>query len=70
MSVPAELPEIVKKKEDKNMKSTNEWYFIIKYYAADNHKSLLMALNEIFQSEEEMTEEQFDELEAIFKKEV
>lgn len=52
------------------MKSTNEWYGIIKDYATDNHKSLLTALNEIFQSDDEMTEEQFDELEAIFKKEV
>ncbi|MCI6008993.1 MAG: hypothetical protein MRZ48_02550 [Anaerostipes hadrus] len=52
------------------MKSTNEWYFIIKDYAADTHKNLLTALNEIFQSEYEMTEDQFDELETIFRKDV
>lgn len=52
------------------MKSTNEWYSIIKDYASDNHKSLLVALNEVFQSNDEITEEQFDELETIFKKEV
>ena len=51
------------------MRLTNEWYGIIKDYATDNHKSLLSALDEIFQSEEEMTEDQFDELEAIFRNE-
>ena len=51
------------------MRLTNEWYGIIKDYATDNHKNLLAALNEIFQSDNEMTEEQFDKLEAIFQKE-
>lgn len=51
------------------MRLTDEWYGIIKDYATDNHKNLLTALNEIFQSDDKMTEEQFDELEAIFKKE-
>lgn len=49
------------------MRLTNEWYGIIKDYATDSHKSLLAALNEIFQSDDEMTEEQFDELESIFR---
>ena len=52
------------------MRSINEWYGIIKDYATDNHKSLLAALDEIFQSDDEMTDEQFDELEAIFRNEV
>lgn len=52
------------------MKSTNEWYGIIKDYATDNNKNLLVALNEIFQSDNEMTEEQFYELEAIFSKDM
>ena len=51
------------------MRLTNEWYGIIKDYATDNHKNLLAVLNEIFQSDEEMTDEQFDELETIFQKE-
>ena len=51
------------------MRLINEWYGIIKDYAEENHKSLLTALNEIFQSDDEMTEEQFDELETIFQKE-
>ena len=53
----------------RTMRSTNEWYGIIKDYATYNHKNLLAALNEIFQSDNEMTEEQFDKLEAIFQKE-
>lgn len=51
------------------MRLTNEWYGIIKDYATDNHKNLLAALDEIFQSDDEMTDEQFDELEAIFRNE-
>lgn len=51
------------------MRLTSKWYSIIKDYATENHKSLLTALNEIFQSDDEMTEEQFDELETIFQKE-
>lgn len=51
------------------MKNISAWYDIIKNYATENHKSLLTALNEIFQSDDEMTEEQFDELETIFQKE-
>lgn len=51
------------------MRSINEWYGIIKDYATDMNKSLLTALDEIFQSEEEMTEEQYNELETIFRRE-
>lgn len=51
------------------MKNISAWYDIIKNYAIDTHKNLLEALNEIFQSDDEMTEEQFDELETIFQKE-
>ena len=48
------------------MKDVGTWFDIITNYAADTETSALDALNELFQSEEEMTEEQFDELERLF----
>lgn len=52
------------------MKSVNEWYGIIKDYALETKKPFVRALNEVFQSDEELTDEQFDELETLFRKDL
>lgn len=48
------------------MKDKEKWFDIITNYAVDTGKPVLTALNEIYQSDEEMTDEQFDELENLF----
>ena len=48
------------------MKHLDTWFDIITNYAVDTGKPVLTALNEIYQSDEEMTDEQFDELENLF----
>lgn len=57
-------------KRGKAMKSVNEWYGIIKDYALETKKPFVRALNEVFQSDEELTDEQFDELETLFRKDL
>lgn len=50
------------------MRTTEEWYGTIVDYAECNNLSHLGALNIIFQqsTEDEFTDEQFDELEQMF----
>ena len=48
------------------MKNTDIWFDIITNYAVDTGKTVLTALNEVYQSDDEMTDEQFDELENMF----
>ena len=48
------------------MKDIGTWFDIITNYAVDTGKPGLTALNEVYQSDDEMTDEQFDELENIF----
>lgn len=48
------------------MKNTDTWFDIITNYAVDTRKPVLTALNEVYQSDDEMTDEQFDELENVF----
>lgn len=48
------------------MKNLDTWFDIITNYAVDTGKPVLTALNEIYQSDDEMTDEQFDELEIMF----
>lgn len=48
------------------MKDIGTWFDIITNYAVDTGKPGLTALNEVYQSDDEMTDEQFDELEKMF----
>ena len=48
------------------MKHLDTRFDIITDYAVDTGKPVLTALNEIYQSDDEMTDEQFDELENLF----
>jgi hypothetical protein len=48
------------------MKDIGTWFDIITNYAVDTGKPVLTALNEVYQSDDEMTDEQFDELEKMF----
>lgn len=48
------------------MKNIGTWFDIITNYAVDIWKPVLTALNEVYQSDDEMTDEQFDELEKMF----
>ena len=48
------------------MKHLDTWFDIITNYAVDTGKPVLTAINEIYQSDDERTDEQFDELEKLF----
>ena len=48
------------------MKDIGTWFDSITNYAVDTGKPVLTALNEVYQSDDEMTDEQFDELEKMF----